>query len=313
MYRSKLADRMHLISRLKLAFAVLLLVFTGLAVWHFTGREGDTIPVCSEVVYTEAAYTEVVYAESAAPLIAEVIENTYEDFEANESEYTDIEYESDVPQVSPVVRHIPENEGLIALTFDDGPGPLTKDLLDILEEYDVRVTFCVIGKLVENNADTVLRAFEAGHEIIGHSWDHSDFSRLSVQQITEQIQKTSAVIELVTGEEPPRLFRVPFGLFNTRIKNAASELGYGVLNWSIDPRDWRDRDEDIIYDFIMENARDGAIVVLHDVHQTTIDAMARVIPSLIYEGYTLVTASEVLEYVYGIAFEAGFEYTGIRR
>jgi peptidoglycan/xylan/chitin deacetylase (PgdA/CDA1 family) len=201
---------------------------------------------------------------------------------------------------------------IISLTFDDGPVPLTEYLLDILYEHGAVVTFCVIGDLVEEGAETVVRAFENGHEIIGHSWDHGAFTRLSVEAISEQIYKTSAIIEYVTGYAPPPIFRVPFGHFNGRIQTAAYEMGYGVLNWAIDPEDWRYRCEEHIYQFIMEYARDGAVVLLHDIHPTTIYAMEKVIPALINRGFTFVTASELIYHVYG-HFTPGYEYTGVRR
>ena len=201
---------------------------------------------------------------------------------------------------------------IISLTFDDGPSWLTEYLLNILDQHDARVTFCVIGNLVEANAETVVRAFEAGHEIVGHSWNHGNLSQLSVYNITTQIEQTSKIIEYVTGESPPPLFRVPFGIFNGRIRRAAYESGYGVLNWSIDPQDWRYRCTYHIYEYIMQNARDGAIVLLHDIHPTTIYAMEKVIPSLIDSGFRLVHASEVIYHIYG-ELEPGFEYTGTRR
>jgi len=201
---------------------------------------------------------------------------------------------------------------VIALTFDDGPAYFTSQLLDILDEHGGRVTFCVIGNLVENGAATVVRAFESGHEIVGHSWDHSDLGQLEVEEIIEQILRTSAIIYEITGEQPPPIFRTPFGRYNNRIYDAARETGYSVLNWSIDPRDWRYRDEDHIYEFIMENARHGAIILLHDIWETTVLAMERVIPALLEEGFELVTATEIIYYVYG-GLEPGFEFTGVRR
>jgi peptidoglycan/xylan/chitin deacetylase (PgdA/CDA1 family) len=185
-------------------------------------------------------------------------------------------------------------------------------LLDILDEHGGRVTFCVIGESVERGARTVVRAFESGHEIVGHSWNHRDFSRMSIPDIMEQIQMTSAIIDAVTGEPPPPIFRVPFGHFNGRISDASYALGYSVLNWGIDPRDWQHHNPEHLYEYVMENARDGAIIVLHDIHEATIEAMAHVIPSLIEQGYELVTASEIIEYVYG-SLQPGFEFTGTRR
>jgi len=213
-----------------------------------------------------------------------------------------------IPTDTPGVYRAPT----IALTFDDGPGRNTIYLLDILDHYGGRVTFCVIGNLVENGAETVRRAHEAGHEIVGHSWNHRDLARLTIEEISEQIIHTNEIIEYVTGEPVIPLFRVPFGHFNRPIQQAAIATGHGVLNWSIDPRDWYFRDAERIYEFIMETARDGAIIVLHDVHYFTIEAMRLVIPALKERGFELVTASEIIYQVYG-GIEPGFEFTGTRR
>ncbi|MCL1863454.1 MAG: polysaccharide deacetylase family protein [Defluviitaleaceae bacterium] len=213
-----------------------------------------------------------------------------------------------IPTGEPGVYRAP----MISLTFDDGPIWLTNYLLDILDEHGGRVTFCVLGDMVENGADIVLRAFEAGHEIVGHSWDHRDMAQLSVEAIVQQILDTAAIIEYATGHAPPPIFRPPFGHFNRRIQQAAYETGHSALNWSIDPRDWRDRCEYIIHDHIMYHARDGAIVLLHDIHPTTIYAMRRTIPELIEMGFELVTATEIIDHVYG-GLMPGYEFTGTRR
>ncbi|MCL1842779.1 MAG: polysaccharide deacetylase family protein [Defluviitaleaceae bacterium] len=308
MYRSKRADRKLLVRKLKLAFVFILIFLAGGAVvlaQHLSDYEPETVNPEPATIASS-----VVLPAAVQPNFS-TYENTYESPESadNPSVYFDDDYpeydtyDGDEP--------FPRERKKIALTFDDGPVWLTNYLLDILDEYGGRVTFCVIGDMVENGADIVLRAFESGHEIIGHSWDHQDIARLSVEEIIEQIAQTSQIIEYVTGETPPPIFRVPFGRYNARIRDAAYYAGYGVLNWSLDPQDWRYRNEDHIYDYITQNAHHGAIVVLHDVHPTTVYAMARVIPTLIYQGFDLVTATEIIYYVYG-GLEPGFEFTGTR-
>lgn len=288
--------------------------------WQYLAAdsEGEPLAIAEPVNLTVEDFTYIREPERETEDIVEFCVFEIIDEEDEECDDEDDESEETDDEDFFVEEFIPPNftanneRPIIALTFDDGPSRLTSCLLDILDEYGGRVTFCVIGNLVEGGAETVLRAFEAGHEIVGHSWNHQNLARLSVTEIKNQIELTSAAIEAVTGEPSPPLFRAPFGNYNTRIRNAAAELGYGVLNWSIDPKDWRERDEEHIYDFIMENARDGAIVVLHDVHPTTIDAMREVIPALIEHGFELVTVSEVITHVYG-EIVPGFEFTGTRR
>ena len=196
---------------------------------------------------------------------------------------------------------------MVALTFDDGPSQYTEYILDILKMYNARATFCVVGNRIEDWPNTIRRAVCLGNEVIGHSWDHTNFSRLNADQIASQILDTSAAIEAITGFPPPPIFRAPYGRLTSTVRSTSRELGYSILNWSIDPKDWRYRDPEHIYNFIMENVRDGSIVVLHDIRPYTSEAMTRVIPGLIENGFQLVTASELLEYFHG-ELEPGHEY-----
>jgi len=200
---------------------------------------------------------------------------------------------------------------MVALTFDDGPGPFTDYLLDILDEHGGRVTFCVLGNRVEPWSQTILRMIESGNEVLGHSWNHRHFGRLNEAAVIEQIFNTSAAIEAVTGFPPAPIFRAPYGFVNSMVRRVSREIGYSILNWSLDPEDWRYRDADIIYNFIMSRAIHGSIILLHDIHPTTVEAMERVIPGLQEAGFQLVTISELFEYLYG-PLEPGREYRGIR-
>ena len=208
-------------------------------------------------------------------------------------------------------EYSPGPRKLVALTFDDGPSNLTNRLLDILDEHGGHITLCVLGYRVVRWPEVILRAAEAGHDVIGHSWNHRDFTGLDENAIIMQILDTSAAIEAVTGFPPPPIFRAPYGALNTRVRRVARELGYSILNWSMDTLDWRDRDADIIHRTIMDGVKHGSIVLLHEVHATTIEAMERVIPELIEQGFTLVPITELLKYLYG-EIEPGVEYRGVR-
>ena len=205
----------------------------------------------------------------------------------------------------------PVRRPMVALTFDDGPSIYTNMILDMLEEHGGRVTFCVLGDRIQYHPDTLRRAVALGSEVIGHSWDHSDLARLNANAITDQITRTTEAIADVIGHPPPTVFRAPYGNTNSRVINTSRELGYSLLHWSVDPQDWHHRDADWIYNSILSRVIDGSIVVLHDVHTTTMEAMERVIPRLIAEGFQLVTASEVIAYFYG-ELEPGEIYQGLR-
>jgi len=209
------------------------------------------------------------------------------------------------PQTPPPEPLEPENiidpfdgRPLIALTFDDGPSHYTDRILDLLEEHGGAATFFVLGYRVEGRAGTIARAFNMGSEIAGHSWLHPRLIHLSEAEVAWQIQSTSAAIKSVTGSSPP-IFRPPFGQVSDMVMQVSGDLGYSLVNWTIDTRDWENRCADAIYDEIMRAAEDGGIVLMHDIYASTIEAMERVIPRLIEDGYKLVTVSELLRHVYG--------------
>jgi len=200
---------------------------------------------------------------------------------------------------------------MLALTFDDGPSRYTEGILDALEEHGGRATFFVLGYRVENWADTVQRTVDVGSEVAGHSWDHANFFNLSNDAMRRQLYNTSAAIQAATGEPPPPFVRIPYGSVNARIRTVTRELGYSMVNWSIDPADWRIRDADIIYNHIMTHAVDGGIVLLHDIRPSTMEAVQRAVPSLIEKGFDLVTVSELLAYFFE-ELSPGGVYMGMR-
>ena len=213
---------------------------------------------------------------------------------------------SAAPDVPPQSGGIDPSKPMIALTFDDGPSKYTSQVLDILEKYGCRATFCTVGNLVDARKDTVRRASGLGCEVIGHSWDHRDLSKLSAEEIKKEIEDTSAVIEAAAGVSL-KMYRPPYGAVNDTVKSVSAELGYSMICWSVDPEDWKTRDADAVYSAVMSGARDRAIVLSHDLYGTTADAYERIIPELLSQGYQLVTVSELMYYS-GITPEAGEAY-----
>ena len=188
---------------------------------------------------------------------------------------------------------------MIALTFDDGPGWHTNRILDVLERYGGRATFFVLGYFVEEWQDTIRRTINLGSEVANHTWNHPELINVSNQRIRTELQRTSAIIEQVTGSPGPRFFRPPFGLADDRVAGISAELGYAIITWTLDTRDWEVRNADAVYNIIMDRAEEGSVILMHDTHITTAAAMERVIPALIARGYRLVTVSELLHSVYG--------------
>ena len=216
----------------------------------------------------------------------------------------DSEVVSDSPIIDP-------NRPMVALTFDDGPSRHTDHILDLLEKQGGRATFFVLGNLVDSRRDTVVRAVSLGNEVVGYSWDHKDLSRLSAQEIRAQLRDTDARIAAVTGKST-NMFRPPYGALNSTVTNVAAEMGYCIIYWSIDTLDWKYRDPSRIYNVIMNEVTDGSIILLHDIHGTTAQAMNRVIPQLVSEGYQLVTVSELLYHRHGGIEPGRVYYSGNR-
>lgn len=183
-------------------------------------------------------------------------------------------------------------EPCVALTFDDGPGAFTTKLLDILEEYDAKATFFVLGHLADINRSVLQRMQKEGHQIENHSWNHKNLNQLSEKDIEFQINSTNDKVEEMIGERPT-LLRPPYGNFNEFVKN---NFGMPIILWSVDTYDWKNRNSNIIVEKISK-ARNGDIILLHDIHKTSVDAMPRAIEILQEKGYHLVTLDELF---YGI-------------
>ena len=185
------------------------------------------------------------------------------------------------------------NSKMIALTFDDGPSDYTNQLLDILSDNDAKATFFVQGQNIGQHLEVLTRASLLGCEILGHSWDHSDYAYLTYDEIRQDLQRTNDAI-FDTINVYPDMFRPPYGVFDDPIISVAEDMGLAIILWTVDSRDWDSRSVDAIYQTIMANARNGVIVLCHDKHEETIVAMEQVIPDLISNGYELVTVSELL-------------------
>ena len=195
---------------------------------------------------------------------------------------------------------------MLALTFDDGPSAHTERLLDAFEEHGGKGTFFVVGNMLKDRTDTLIRMAEEGHEIAGHSWNHRQLTALEPSDLKKQLMSTRAKIYDITGVDPV-LARPPYGSFDDEVKAASKKYGIALVNWSVDTQDWKYRDANYVYNSVMKQAKDGAIILCHDLHGTTVDAMERAIPALIDQGYQLVTVSQLLT-SQGGEIEAGKVY-----
>lgn len=202
---------------------------------------------------------------------------------------------------------IDPSKPMIALTFDDGPCANTPRLLDILNKHGVKATFFVVGKYVEDNASTMKRMAKEGHEIASHTWSHANLSTSSRETIEKELKSTSAIVKKITGQTI-HLARPPYGSSNELAQQVAAELGLSYILWSVDTRDWESRNATAVYNMTMNYVGNGSIILCHDLHSTTVDAMESVIPALINSGYQFVTVSQLLTYNRG-ELEAGEIYS----
>ena len=178
----------------------------------------------------------------------------------------------------------------IALTFDDGPGEHTQELLDGLRERNVKASFFLMGRKLENRAEVVRQMHDDGHLIGCHTWSHINFFKSSREVIAEEIDSTNDLIEQITGERP-QFFRPPYGYYTGLQLNRIDMV---AVLWSDTPRDWVNVDVDYIRDYLVNNVRDGDIVLLHDTKDATVPAVLQTIDIMLDEGYEFVRADELL-------------------
>ena len=177
---------------------------------------------------------------------------------------------------------------VIALTFDDGPGPYTAHLLDILDQYGARATFFLIGSKVSGQASVVRSIQARGHQLGNHSWSHPELPKLSVDQIAGEIDRTNEAIRQATGVKPS-ILRPPYGAVNGVVLEQLRLRNMSSILWSVDTRDWADRNSQIVCSRAVAGARPGAVILMHDIHQTSVNAVPCILSSLKQQGYSFVT------------------------
>ena len=183
----------------------------------------------------------------------------------------------------------------IAMTFDDGPSAtLTPKLLDLLAAHHIKATFFVIGENVAEHPKIVERATREGHEIANHSWSHPNFGKMSDEGVRRQLSRTDDAIKNATGVRPT-LLRPPYGSITARQKRwIHDEFGYQIILWDVDPYDWKRPGPSVVCNRILKETRPGSIVLSHDIHSGTIEAMPSTFDQLQAKGFKFVTVSELI-------------------
>lgn len=210
------------------------------------------------------------------------------------------------------IRELDPDKPMIAFTFDDGPHyQNTVRLLEVLEQYNAKSTFFVLGDrshFTESNKKTVTQVAEAGHEIASHTYSHKDLKTLSKEALSDEIVKARENLYALTGEYPIYV-RPPYGGYNDMVK----EYVYApMILWDLDSKDWSFRNADQIVDHVLKEAEDGNIILMHDIHSFTVASVERLLPELAARGYQFVTVSELFYYnnvdpVNGAVYYGGYE------
>lgn len=258
---------------------VLLLVYLSSVAMQSVGDVEE--PIESQVEIEDAV-------EETEPIVEEVEEPTVEEVE--EEIVDEFVIDPEAP--------------MIALTFDDGPGQYTEQLLDAIEANGVHASFYVLGNRInDTNGYLLTRMQELGCEVSNHSRNHADFTTLSAEEITSQVNDTNEAIEQYTGVAVVN-FRPPYGAVNQTVRDS---VGMPLILWSVDTLDWKYRDVDTVVEAITTDIEDGDIILLHDIHQTSVEAAILAIPILIEQGYQLVTVEEMAA-AKGVVLESGVKY-----
>lgn len=200
-----------------------------------------------------------------------------------------------------------QNKKAVALTFDDGPKSIEEDkgikgtngLLDTLKEYGAHATFFVQGYRCEINKEILKREIAEGHEIGNHSWNHPQLSKLSIEDVNKQLDRTANLVKKLTDGYEIKLVRPPYGAVSQAMRK---HLKQPMIIWSVDTLDWKDIDKytqeektQQILKAVKKEVTDGAIILMHDIHETSCEAAKTVIPWLIDHGYDILTVSELME------------------
>ena len=188
------------------------------------------------------------------------------------------------------VRAEAAGQKLAAITFDDGPGPYTDNLLDELAKRNVPVTFFMQGYRAAQYPAVVKKAYEAGHQIASHTYDHPSLTKIGDKAIQKQVSATAAILNQAVGGNYSYMVRPPYGSVNARVLKA---LNVPAVLWSVDTLDWKSLNADAVCQHILNDTKDGSIILLHDIHATSIPGALRGIDALRSQGYELVTVSEL--------------------
>ena len=216
--------------------------------------------------------------------------------------------------IAPMSQHVRITERditgkkLVALTFDDGPSNLTTPtLLDTLKNRDVPATFFVLGNMARNNPELVKRMEKEGHDIASHTMYHQNLIRITPAAVQSDINEANSVFWDIL-DHAPKYTRPPYGNINDAVRN---NVGTPMILWSVDTLDWKSKNPDAIVSTAMSEIYDGAIILMHDIYPTSVDAIPTLIDKIRESGYEFVTITELAK-VRNVSLENGAVYYSLK-
>ena len=200
-----------------------------------------------------------------------------------------------------IIRNIKvdENDKVVALTFDDGPAPITREILDVLDKTEIKATFFVIGENIDQYPEILQEIHSRGHQIGNHTNTHPFTFLISKQSLAKEILITEEKIFEQTGLRP-KIFRAPYALYPKHLIETTDMLNLEIISWDVDPEDWKMVNQDIIVNRIYKDTKPGSIILLHDGppkldRSNTLQSLKPLIKELKDQDYQFLTISELLE------------------
>ena len=200
---------------------------------------------------------------------------------------------------------------MVALTFDDGPGKYEDRILAAFQKYGGKGTFFFVGNQAEKYPNVVKRVAEAGHEVANHSYKHENLPKLSQAAATQSLAKTNDILRRLSGQSVS-LVRPPYGATSSSVKAALQNQGQPSILWSIDTLDWKTRNAKSSINIVLQQVKDGDIILMHSIYAQSAEAAEALIPALQERGFQLVNVSELAK-ARGVSLQAGQNYGSFRK
>ena len=190
------------------------------------------------------------------------------------------------------IKPITTEKKLVALTFDDGPHPdVTPLIVSLLEKYNAKATFFMLGSRVQYYPEIARAVYESGHEVGNHTWNHPVLTKMTEAQILKEYSTTEQAIIQAIGA-PSTIFRPPYGATNDLVK---SVIPSPQFNWTVDTEDWKHRSSEKLLPAVQQAVHQNAIILMHDIHLSTAHGLEAVLQYLQKEGYEFVTISQMMD------------------